>query len=86
MIGTWSIVALAGAAAVLIQIPYSLDELIATLQFLRRRARAGQNWGRLLFVGDTDEMPLAAKDIVSKRTLFCPMSLTDPRLKCCATR
>ena len=57
MIGTWSIVALAGAAAVLIQIPYSLDELIATLQFLRRRARAGQNRVRLLFVGDTDELP-----------------------------
>ena len=59
VIGTWSIVALAGAAAVLIQIPYSLDELIATLQFLRRRARAGQSWVRVLFVGDTDEMPAA---------------------------
>jgi len=57
VIGTWSIVALAGAAAVLIQIPYSLDELIATLQFLRRRAKAGQNWVRILFVGDSDEMP-----------------------------
>ena len=30
VIGTWSIIALIGAAAVLIQIPYSLDELIAT--------------------------------------------------------
>ena len=57
VIGTWSIVALAGAAAVLIQIPYSLDELIATLQFLRRRAKAGQNWVRIMFVGDSDEMP-----------------------------
>lgn len=57
VIGTWSIVALAGAAAVLVQIPYSLDELIATLQFLRRRARAGQSWIRVLFVGDTDDMP-----------------------------
>ena len=54
VLGTWSIVALIGAAAILIQIPYSLDELIATLQFLRRRARAGQNWVRVLFVGDTD--------------------------------
>ena len=54
VLGTWSIVALIGAAAILIQIPYSLDELIATLQFLRRRARAGQNWVRILFVGDTD--------------------------------
>ena len=56
VIGTWSIVALIGAAAVLIQIPYSLDELLATLQFLRRRAKAGQNWLRVFFVGDTDEM------------------------------
>lgn len=57
VIGTWSIIALIGAAAVLIQIPYSLDELIATLQFLRRRAQAGQNWLRIFFVGDTDEVP-----------------------------
>ena len=60
VIGTWSIVALIGAAAVLIQIPYSLDELLATLQFLRRRAQAGQNWLRVLFKGDTDETLNAA--------------------------
>ena len=57
VIGTWSTIALIGAAAILIQIPYSLDELLATLQFMRRRAKAGQNWLRVLFVGDTDEMP-----------------------------
>ena len=57
VIGTWSIIALIGAAAVLIQIPYSLDELLATLQFLRRRTQAGQHWLRVLFRGDTDEMP-----------------------------
>ena len=62
VIGTWSIVALAGAAAVLIQIPYSLDEMIATVQFLKRRARAGQSWVRVLFVGDTDEMPAGDKN------------------------
>ena len=56
VIGTWSTIALIGAAAVLVQIPYSLDELLATLQFLRRRVKAGQNWLRVLFVGDTDEM------------------------------
>lgn len=55
-IGTWSIVALIGAAAVLVQIPYSLDELLATLQFIRRRARAGQNWLKVLVRGDTDEI------------------------------
>lgn len=60
VIGTWSIVALLGAAAVLVQIPYSLDELIATVQFLRRRAAAGRSWLRVLFVGDTDDGPAAA--------------------------
>ena len=61
VIGTWSIIALIGAIAVLVQIPYSLDELLATLQFLRRRAQAGQNWLRVLFLGDTDELPTQGK-------------------------
>ncbi|MGQ0589540.1 MAG: vitamin K epoxide reductase family protein [Sphingosinicella sp.] len=55
VIGTWSIIALIGAAAILIQIPYSLDELIASGQFIRRRVKAGQNFLRILFTGDTDE-------------------------------
>jgi nucleoside-diphosphate-sugar epimerase len=61
VIGTWSTLALIAAAAVLVQIPYSLDEMIATLQFLRRRVNAGQNWLRVLLVGGTDEMPNAGK-------------------------
>lgn len=55
VIGTWSTIAMIGAALILIQIPYSLDEIIATLQFLRRRAKAGQNLFRVLLKGDTDE-------------------------------
>ena len=50
---------LAGGAAVLIQIPYSLDELLATAQFLRRRVAAGQPGLRVLFLGDTDDLPMA---------------------------
>jgi hypothetical protein len=61
-IGTWSTIALIGAVAVLVQIPYSLDELLATLQFMRRRAQAGQNWLRVLVVGDTDEMSTAKNE------------------------
>lgn len=56
-IGTWSTIALIGAAAILVQIPYSLDEMLATVQFLRRRAKAGDNWRRVFFVGGTDEVP-----------------------------
>jgi hypothetical protein len=55
-IGTWSTLALIAAAAMLIQIPYSLDELLATLQFMRRRVRAGRNWLRVFLFGDTDEV------------------------------
>ena len=66
VIGTWSTLALIAAAAVLIQIPYSLDELIATLQFLRRRVKAGQNWLRVLLVGGTDEMPSAGNSVSSQ--------------------
>ena len=54
-IGTWSTLALIGAAAVLVQIPYSLDELVAACQFLRRRAQAGRSWLRVFLFGDRDE-------------------------------
>ncbi len=61
VLGTWSTLALVGGAAVLIQIPYSLDEILATCQFLRRRSLAGKSWLRVLFVGDTDDSPTPAK-------------------------
>ncbi|MEQ5789242.1 NAD-dependent epimerase/dehydratase family protein [Erythrobacter sp. NFXS35] len=55
VIGTWSTLALIGAAAMLIQIPYSVDELAASLSFLRRRVKAGRSFLRVLLFGDTDE-------------------------------
>lgn len=55
VIGTWATLTLVGAAAMLIQIPYSLDELLATLQFVRRRSKAGRPWLRVFLFGDTDE-------------------------------
>ncbi|NZA27089.1 NAD-dependent epimerase/dehydratase family protein [Luteimonas sp. SJ-92] len=55
VIGTWCTLCLIGAAAMLLQIPYSLDELIATGQFLRRRRRAGRSLLQVFFTGDTDE-------------------------------
>jgi nucleoside-diphosphate-sugar epimerase len=56
LLGTWSSLALLGAAAMLVQIPYSLDELLASVQFVRRRARAGSRWLTVLLRGDTDEV------------------------------
>jgi hypothetical protein len=55
VIGTWCTLCLIAAAAMLLQIPYSLDELAATGQFLWRRRQAGQGLIRVFFVGDTDE-------------------------------
>ena len=46
LLGTWSTLTLIGAAAMLLQIPYAIDELLASLQFLHRRAKTGQNWIR----------------------------------------
>jgi nucleoside-diphosphate-sugar epimerase len=54
-IGTWCTLCLIAAAAMLLQIPYSLDEIVATWQFLRRRHRAGAGALRALIFGDTDE-------------------------------
>jgi uncharacterized membrane protein len=54
-IGTWCTLCLVAAAAMIVQIPYSLDELLATGQFLVRRRRAGQNLLRVFLFGDTDE-------------------------------
>jgi hypothetical protein len=61
VIGTWGTLPLVGAAAMLI--PYAIDELLASLQFLRRRARAGKDWLRILFTGGTEEHdPEAPRD------------------------
>ena len=57
VIGTWCTLCLIAAAAMLVQIPYSLDELVATGQFLWRRKQAGQGVIRIFFVGDTDDGP-----------------------------
>ncbi|QJR80690.1 NAD-dependent epimerase/dehydratase family protein [Alteromonas pelagimontana] len=55
VLGTWCTLCLIGAAAMLIQIPYSLDELIATSEFLYRRKKQGRPLLRIFFTGDTDE-------------------------------
>ncbi len=57
LIGTYCTICLIAAAAMLFQIPYSIDEIIATYQFLKRRHKAGQPWLLVFFTGDTDEGP-----------------------------
>jgi nucleoside-diphosphate-sugar epimerase/uncharacterized membrane protein len=55
LLGTWCTLCLIAAAAMLAQIPFALNELLATLQFLARRRRAGQSLLLTLFRGDTDD-------------------------------
>ncbi|MGR8940194.1 MAG: NAD-dependent epimerase/dehydratase family protein [Gammaproteobacteria bacterium] len=55
LLGTWCTLCLAAAAAMLIQIPYSVDELIATLQFLRERRSKGKSVLLAFLRGDTME-------------------------------
>ncbi len=53
LIGTWCTLCLIAAAAMLLQIPYSFDEILATLQFLGERRREGKNLWHVLVHGDT---------------------------------
>ncbi|HHF7367620.1 TPA: vitamin K epoxide reductase family protein [Legionella bozemanae] len=54
LLNTWCTLCLIAAVAMLIQVPYSFDELIATSIFLWRRWKAGRPLLRILFVGDSD--------------------------------
>jgi hypothetical protein len=54
-VGTWSTYALITAAAMLVMIPLTLDEVVAMLQFLTRRRREGAGLWHTFWYGDTDE-------------------------------
>jgi nucleoside-diphosphate-sugar epimerase len=54
-IGTWCTLCLVAAMAMVLQIPYSLDELVATGQFLADRRRKGRPLLTVFFRGDTME-------------------------------
>ena len=53
VIGTWCTLCLIAALAMLLQIPYSFDEILATLQFLKDRRREGKSMWHVLWHGDT---------------------------------
>lgn len=55
ILDTWCTLCLLAATAMLLQIPYSFDEIVATIQFLSRRAKAGKPWLLIVFTGDTEE-------------------------------
>jgi uncharacterized membrane protein len=74
-IGTWCTLCLIAAAAMLVQIPYSLDELVATGQFLARRRRAGQPLLRVLLAGDTDEDARSAPEDAARPFERAPLAV-----------
>jgi nucleoside-diphosphate-sugar epimerase len=55
VIGTWCTLCLVAAVAMLIQIPYSVDELAASGQFLLERSRKGKSVLLAMLRGDTME-------------------------------
>ncbi len=55
VIGTWCTLCLVAAVAMLLQIPYSFDELLASGQFLLERRRQGQSLLQAFLFGDTIE-------------------------------
>lgn len=57
VIGTWCTLCLAAAAAMVLQIPYSFDEILASLQFIRQRTLQGESWLRVLLLGDALSAP-----------------------------
>ena len=52
-IGTWCTLCLIAAAAMVVMIPYALDEIVATGQFLAERKRAGRPLWAVFWHGDT---------------------------------
>ncbi|MFC0134181.1 DNA polymerase III subunit epsilon [Massilia eurypsychrophila] len=72
-LGAWCTLCLIAALAMLVQIPYSFDEILATLQFLRSSRRQGKPLLRVLIFGGTcpgdaidrsDDFTLPARKVV----------------------
>ncbi|MEO6422275.1 MAG: vitamin K epoxide reductase family protein [Candidatus Nitrotoga sp.] len=55
IIGTWCTLCLIASLAMLLQIPYSFDEILATLQFLKERRQKGRSMWHTLWHGGTIE-------------------------------
>lgn len=64
VIGTWCTLCLIAALAMLLQIPYSFDEILAALQFLKDRREQGKSLWHVLWHGDT--MEAGRRDDVSE--------------------
>ncbi len=91
MIGTYCALCLIGAAAMLIMIPLTLDEVVAMGQYMLRSVRNGRPFWRTFFrggpepIGRTDDKdtgfsgPLAAQSVAAVRGVTVPWTL----IACC---
>ncbi len=91
MIGTWCTLCLAAAFAMLVMIPYTLDELVAMGQFLVRSHRRGEPFWRTFFTGGAEpeggqdrhpgfDAPLAASTASAVRGVTVPWTLAASAL------
>lgn len=55
LVGAWCTFCLVAAAAMLVMIPFAVDEVAAMLQFFVRRLRRGEPWWRVFFLGGTTD-------------------------------
>ncbi|WP_454754602.1 vitamin K epoxide reductase family protein [Cupriavidus necator] len=91
-IGTWCALCLIGALAMLLQIPYSFDEILSTSQFLKDRRQQGKKWWYVLVRGDsmdggsadTSDNFAASAGTVVRAMLFSGVSLPWTLLASCA--
>lgn len=78
VVGDWCTLCLAAASVMLFMIPLAVDEVVATLQFLAERRRAGKPLWRTFWVGDT--MPGGAPDNRTPRYGASPFALASSAL------
>ena len=54
-VGAWCSVCLLTAAAMVVMIPLTLDEVVAMIQFMNKRMKAGKHFWKTFWMGDTIE-------------------------------
>lgn len=59
-VGAWCTICLVAAGIMLLLVPYSFDELVATVQFLKRSKARGESFWRTLFFGGVEEPDASA--------------------------
>jgi uncharacterized membrane protein len=78
-VGFWCTYCLMMAAAMIIMIPLTLDEVVAMLQFMKKKMKEGKPFWKLFWMGDTDTMEGNGKDERSPG-FIAPVNKTIPAM------